>query len=158
MDCSLVNFSDYNQRSIDWGNLIIPNDQLWNLNRFPPLTKYEEHTLYFKWKSASKTHTTHVSITFNCTNLSDIPFGIERLVQIFHIQQDGQFTIGKECFFVSFYSMVYIINPRSYTITLSPPQSGACCTIHVWSTSIHVNAALWIFILLAVSVCLCFVI
>ena len=41
-------------------------------------------------------HTTHVSIRFNCTNLSDIPFGIERLVQIFHMQQDGQLTIGKE--------------------------------------------------------------
>ena len=37
MECLLVDFSDYNQWSIGWGNPIISDDRLWNLNRFPPL-------------------------------------------------------------------------------------------------------------------------
>ena len=37
MEYLLVDFSDYNRWSIGWGNPIISDDRLWNLNRFPPL-------------------------------------------------------------------------------------------------------------------------
>ena len=37
MECLLVDFSDYNRCSIVWGYPIISDDQLLNLNRFPPL-------------------------------------------------------------------------------------------------------------------------
>ena len=37
MECLLVDFSDFNRGSIGWGNPIISNDRLWNLNWFPPL-------------------------------------------------------------------------------------------------------------------------
>ena len=47
MDCLLVYFSDYNRWSIVWGNPIISDDRLWNLNRFPPLVLvWENITLY----------------------------------------------------------------------------------------------------------------
>ena len=42
MECLLVDFLDYNRWSIGWGNPIISNDRLWNLNRFPPLI-YRQH-------------------------------------------------------------------------------------------------------------------
>jgi len=37
MECLLVDFSDYNQWSICWGNPIISDDRLWNLSQIAPL-------------------------------------------------------------------------------------------------------------------------
>ena len=47
MECLLVDFSDYNQWSIGWGNPIISDDRLWNLNRFPPLWEYGDFLRFF---------------------------------------------------------------------------------------------------------------
>ena len=54
MECLLVDFSDYNRWLISWGNPIISNDRLWNLNRFPPLLEKQSFVHYLSLLSQMK--------------------------------------------------------------------------------------------------------